>query len=187
MIATGGQTVRCCDDNGNVQISDNGPSGPWRSLSEPYVYDNSPWQKPAAGAARSVNDGRSFGPVTVPAGRLWVLGDHRGDSSDSRYHCGRGGTGADCDPVASTVPVSDVIGKAVVIAWPPSRWRTLGTPKTFKSLALPAASMGLAGITQVPVAPAPAALAATVVLGGLRRRRRGRGRPPGRRGRTRRR
>jgi signal peptidase I len=37
--------------------------------------------------------------------------------------------------VASTVPVSDVIGKAFVIAWPPSRWRTLGTPSTFENSA----------------------------------------------------
>jgi len=52
------------------------------------------------------DDTRTFGPVTVPKGRLWVMGDHRGDSADSRYHCGDGGPGPNCDPVDSTVPVS---------------------------------------------------------------------------------
>jgi signal peptidase I len=64
--------------------------------------------------------------------------------------------------VPSTVPVSDVIGKAFVIAWPPSRWRTLGTPPTFTDSAMAAAS------------DVPGIVAAGVVLPifGLRRRRR---------------
>lgn len=161
VIAVGGQTVKCCDANGYVQISDHGPGGPWRSLNEPYIYQNSPWSKPTNGAPRSPEDNRSFGPVTVPDGRLWVLGDHRGDSADSRYHCGAGGSGANCDPESSTVPTSDVIGKAVAIAWPPSRWRTLGTPKTFTALG-----------PVLPPGPGTLALAGVVLIGGVRRRRR---------------
>ncbi|MGX7679509.1 signal peptidase I [Jatrophihabitans sp. DSM 45814] len=168
VIAVGGQTIKCCDDNGNVQVSDNGPSGPWRSLNEPYIFEPSPWSKPPAPGVKAVNDTRSFGPVTVPAGRLWVMGDHRSDSADSRYHCGDGGVGANCDPESSTVGVDDVIGKAVVIAWPPSRWRTLGTPATFTSLGLP-------GPASVVTEPAPAAVFAVGGLGYLRRRRRRRG------------
>ncbi|HEX2904458.1 MAG TPA: signal peptidase I [Jatrophihabitans sp.] len=160
VIATGGQTVKCCDANGNVQLSDSGPDGPFRSLNEPYIFENSPWS-PSDNGASAPSDSRSFGPVTVPAGRLWVMGDHRGDSADSRYHCGAAGDGPHCDPVASTVPVSDVIGKAVVIAWPPSRWRTLGTPKTFASLGLPGG---------LPVEPGSVALAVPLVIGGVRRR-----------------
>jgi signal peptidase I len=167
VIAVGGQTVKCCDDQGNVQISDTGPDGPWRSLNETYIYENSPWSKPGSGSDRAPDDNRSFGPVTVPSGRLWVLGDHRGDSADSRYHCGGGGSGATCDPVSSTVPISDVIGKAVAIAWPPSRWRTLGTPSTFTSLG--AAVLGPGGL---PIEPGTLALAGAVVIGGVRRRRR---------------
>ncbi len=162
VIATGGQTVKCCDENGNVQVSDSGPSGPYHSLNEPYIFENSPWS-PGSNGTKSPNDSRSFGPVTVPKDRLWVMGDHRGDSADSRYHCGAAGTGPNCDPESSTVPQSDVIGKAVVIAWPPSRWRTLGTPKTFTSMALPA---GLG----VPIEPGTAALAVPLAIGGVRRR-----------------
>lgn len=165
VIAIGGQTVRCCDDNGNLQVSDHGINGPWRSLNEPYIFENSSWTKPATPGVRGPDDTRTFGPVTVPKGRLWVMGDHRGDSADSRYHCGDGGPGPNCDPVDSTVPVSDVIGKAVLIAWPPSRWRTLGTPKTFSSLGLP-------GGVGVPAEPATVALAAVAGIGGWRRRRR---------------
>jgi signal peptidase I len=145
VIAVGGQTIKCCDDNGNIQISDSGPAGPWRSLSEPYVFEPIHWDKPATPGTKAPGDNRSFGPVTVPKGRLWVMGDHRSDSADSLYQY-RSSSGA--DPIASTVPTSDVIGKAVVIAWPPSRWRTLGTPSTFKSLGLP--GLGAAVTEPVP-------------------------------------
>ncbi|MBV9820630.1 MAG: signal peptidase I [Actinobacteria bacterium] len=166
VIAVGGQTVRCCDDQGKVQISEHGAAGPWRSLNEPYIYQNSSWHPPATpGAQRSPDDTRSFGPVTVPAGRLWVMGDHRNDSADSRYHCGDGVGSRDCDPMSSTVPDDDVIGKAVVIAWPPSRWRTLGTPQTFTAHGLPVAGT-------LPAEPAAVALLVAGGLGGWRRRRR---------------
>lgn len=119
VIATGGEGVRCCDAQGRVQVSQDGLTGPWRSLNEPYIYEDNHQQ---------------FGPVLVPHGRLWVMGDHRGDSADSRYHPQGCHSAATCDPVSSTVSVSDVIGKAFVIAWPPNRWRTLGTPATFATV-----------------------------------------------------
>jgi signal peptidase I len=126
VIATGGETVKG-DSSGHVMISRHGAGGPWTTLNEPYVYEN------------GLDTHAAFGPVTVPTGRLWVMGDHRNDSADSRFHCGVGGSqgddGAGCDATSSTVPISDVIGKATVIAWPPSRWRTLGTPSTFKHIA----------------------------------------------------
>jgi signal peptidase I len=165
VIAIGGQTVRCCDNNGNVQVSDSGPEGPWHSLTEPYIYENSSWSLPKNPGQRSPDDTRSFGPVTVPEGRLWVMGDHRNDSADSRYHCGDGVGGRNCDPMNSTVGNEDVIGKAVVIAWPPSRWRTLGTPDTFTSLRVQ-------GPGALPAEPAAVALVLAGGIGGWRRRRR---------------
>jgi signal peptidase I len=126
VIAVGGETIRGTSVNGGrserIQVSDHGSKGPWRTLHEPYVDIDYP------------DASATFGPVTVPKGRLWVMGDHRNASADSRYHCGPGGTDGNrssCDPYSSTVPVKNVIGKAFVIAWPPSRWRTLGTPGTF--------------------------------------------------------
>jgi signal peptidase I len=101
VIATGGQTVQCCDPQGRVVVDGT-------SLTEPYIYENTPIES------------RPFGPVTVPAGRLWVMGDHRSDSADSRVHVN--------DRYHGTIAVSDVIGKAQVIVWPPSRWGVLHAP-----------------------------------------------------------
>jgi signal peptidase I len=140
VIAVGGQTVKGMA-NGDVYVSNDGPNGHFRKLDETYVYETGP--DPRA----------KFGPIIVPKGRLWVMGDHRDRSADSRYHCGDGGQdgpdNASCNVMAATVPISAVIGKAILIAWPPSRWTTLGTPKTFES-----AAAGLAGTGFVPVAVA---------------------------------
>ncbi len=162
VIAVSGQTVQCCDSKGRVQISDHGVNGPWRSLDEPYIFENSAWDsrsKPAH-LASGGSDQRTFGPVTIPKGRLWVMGDHRGDSADSRFHCIEAAP-ADhvCGTSDTTVAVSKVIGKGVLIAWPPSRWRTLGTPGTFKHSA--EAALPLLG-----------GAAFVLPLFGLRRRRR---------------
>ena len=53
-----------------------------------------------------------FKTVTVPPGHLWVMGDHRGDSDDSRYHTG--------DPGGGAIPENEVVGRAFLIIWPPS-------------------------------------------------------------------
>ena len=161
VIAVGGQTIKGTAA-GAVMISDNGPGGPFRTLREPYVFTDPGAQQPA------------FGPITVPKGRLWVMGDHRTDSEDSRWHCSATGEseGGDTSRCAqyvrqATVPIGHVIGKAVVIAWPPSRWRTLGTPATFTDAADAAA----------PALPGVAALGIVVPVFLFRRRARNRRRP----------
>lgn len=101
VIATGGQTVQCCDPEGRVTV-DGEP------LDEPYIHENTP------------PESRAFGPVTVPEGRLWVMGDHRSASADSKAHIG--------DQWSGTVAVDDVVGKAALIVWPLDRFGPLGSP-----------------------------------------------------------
>jgi len=116
IIAVGGQTVQCRADTG-------------------LTVDGKPLKQPFLDAATMMADpvvypclGNEFGPVAVPEGRLWVMGDNRTHSADSRAHCAstpaEAQKGILCtgDPEAGTVPVDNVIGKAQFIAWPPSRW-----------------------------------------------------------------
>ena len=90
VIGVGGDTVTCCDKAGHLQI--NGTS-----VSENYIYAGN---KPSDTAFR----------VQVPKGFIWVMGDHRGASADSRFHTE--------DPHKGMVPVSDVVGRAIEVVWP---------------------------------------------------------------------
>jgi signal peptidase I len=82
--------------------------------------------------------------ITVPAGRLWVEGDHRAVSYDSRGHTG--------DPGGGTIPESGVLGRAFVIIWPPSRWGFLNIPATFEQPKLNASNAEAGGSTAALVA-----------------------------------
>jgi signal peptidase I len=82
--------------------------------------------------------------VTVPPGRLWVEGDHRAVSYDSRGHMG--------DPGGGTIPESAVLGRAFVIIWPPSRWSFLDIPATFEQPKLNASNDAAGGSTAALVA-----------------------------------
>jgi len=140
VIAVGGQTVQCCDAEGRVTVDG-------RPLDEPYAYVSDPDYTATP-----------FGPVQVPAGRVWVMGDHRDQSADSRAHI--------TDPDHGTIAVDDVIGKAFVIIWPVSRWDTLGTPATFGA--------GGGSPWTVPLLVAVPLLVVLVLVGVSRRRRRAR-------------
>lgn len=150
VIGVPGDHVQCCDSQGRVTVN-NVPLE-----EQDYLYRTS------SGELDEPSD-TEF-DITVPEGRLWVMGDHRSVSADSRAHLD--------DPGGGTVPADKVIGRAFVVVWPPSRARVLHMPETFKQPALAAgparaaATDAAPGKTGPPAAPESAlAFAAPYLLG----------------------
>ncbi|MFJ7074477.1 signal peptidase I [Streptomyces sp. NPDC098781] len=133
VVGVGGDTIEC-KKTGPLLV--NG-----KALNEPYVY---PGNTPC-----SMDDQGGQFKVKVPEGFIWVMGDHRQNSRDSRYN--------QSDKNHGMVPVDEVVGRAVVIAWPVNRWDNLPVPDTFeqnlnaRSAALTVAPQGLALMGAVPL------------------------------------
>jgi len=104
VIGVGGDHIVCCDAKNRIVL--NGVP-----LVETYI-------KPGGGTAQVRFD------VTVPADRFFVMGDNRGDSSDSRYHL---------DVESGTVPRADIVGRVVAVIWPVSRWSGAPIPVIFEN------------------------------------------------------
>jgi signal peptidase I len=160
VIGLPGDTVACCDVNGRVMVNGS-------PLDEPYVADNSPIDAPPN--ARECHS-RRFGPINVEQGQMFVMGDHRLVSQDSRCQ--------------GQVPIENVIGRAFVIVWPGSDWSGLGVPPTFAKVPRPlaAAAPQPGPVRPVPVKGVPELLVTAPILASSaftarsRRLRRGRGR-----------
>lgn len=97
VIGVGGDHVVCCDADGKLQV--NGTS-----LTEPYLMKG------------TVPSDVDF-DVTVPDGTIWVMGDNRGNSEDSRFHGDLPGKGF--------VALKYVVGRAFVVSWPTNHWTWL--------------------------------------------------------------
>ncbi|MDT0452556.1 signal peptidase I [Streptomyces hesseae] len=117
VVGVGGDRVRCCDKWGRLEINGH-------PVLEEYLYPGDvPSQVPF--------------DVVVPEGKLWVMGDHRSDSRDSRDHLG--------EPGGGMVPVDRVIGRADWIGWPLGRMTSLGRTGAFADVPAPGPGHGVGG------------------------------------------
>jgi signal peptidase I len=121
VIGLPGDKVACCDAQGRITV--NGVA-----MDEAYVEENSPLDAPPN--PRQCTS-RRFAEVTVPAGQMFVMGDHRLVSQDARCQ--------------GPVPIDNIIGRAFVIVWPSSRFTSLVVPDVWKKYG-----------AEHPVAAAPA-------------------------------
>ena len=125
VIGLPGDKIACCDDQGRITV--NG-----EAVDEPYIFDNSPLDAPPN--PRQCTS-RRFAEVTVPAGEMFVMGDHRQVSQDARCQ--------------GPVPIKNIIGRAFVIVWPSSRFTSLSVPDVWKTYAADHPTAAAEG--QVPV------------------------------------
>ena len=114
VIGVGGDTVKCCDDQGRLLINGH-------PVDEPYIYSQGGVRDPAA---------PSEFEVTVPEGRLWVMGDHRSASGDSYQHWQM----SNQDVMVATVPEDAVVGRAFAIYWPVGRATWLSSPESLAAV-----------------------------------------------------
>jgi len=136
VIGLPGDKVACCDAQGRVTV--NGVP----LTEQSYLY---PGDAPSEIRFN----------IVVPPRQLWVMGDHRLISDDSRNHLG--------EPGGGTVPENAVIGRAFVIIWPISRWRILPIPATFErsklsAAAAPPAAQDTGALLSARLEPSSAAL-----------------------------
>lgn len=108
VIAVGGDHIVCCDKQGRLTVND-------VPLEEDeYLRDD-------------VDPSQRQFDVVVPDDAVWVMGDNRSNSQDSRFHLDDAGSGS--------VPLDNVVGKVWAIVWPTDRFEVLETPGTFDGVA----------------------------------------------------
>jgi signal peptidase I len=118
VIGTPGDHVVCCDGQGRITVND-------KALDEPYLFSD--------GAGHADVPSQDAFDILVPAGRLWVMGDHRSRSGDSREQYVQ-----HSDVTRATIPIDQVVGRAFVLFWPFGRGDWLTVPDTFDQIPSPA-------------------------------------------------
>ena len=108
VIGVGGDNVICCDASGKLQV--NGVS-----ITEPYIYEG------------DTPSDTKFN-IDVPKGFIWVMGDHRGASADSRFHTD--------DVHKGMVPLSSIVGRATVVVWPFNHLKFLSAGSELSKVAI---------------------------------------------------
>lgn len=106
VIGTEGDTIKCCSENGKIII--NGQE----LLDEEFTK-------------LGVDTNQVEFEITVPKNRIFVMGDNRPDSRDSRFHL---------ETAYGTVPVNNVVGPVQLRIWPLARFSTLSIPQVFKAI-----------------------------------------------------
>ena len=107
VIGVGGDHVVCCDAAGQLTVND-------------VPLDEQSYLYPGDAASDQAFD------VVVPDGMLWLMGDHRSNSADSRAHLG--------DPGGGMVPVSRVVGRVMNVLWPLNRISSVSIPESFSAV-----------------------------------------------------
>ncbi|MBL7259398.1 signal peptidase I [Paractinoplanes lichenicola] len=109
IIGVGGDHVQCCDAEHRITVNGH-------ALDEPYLFEATD---------------RPF-DITVPAGRVWVMGDHRSASADSLQHWL-----SDQNIEEATIPAGSIVGRAFTLFWPLDRVTWLTVPPTFDDVPAP--------------------------------------------------
>lgn len=152
VVAVGGDTISCPAIPSNAMYCKNVVVNGHAINESAYLFEGGEGDgRFSTEVGPYLADQMAFTQRTIPKGQLFVMGDHRNDSSDSRFN--------------GTIPVNEVIGRAFIKVWPPSRIGGIGVPKAFQGNLASAIHVG-------DVGAAPMAAGVLVFpVAGLRRRR----------------